>query len=420
LSQSSRSRIAITLALGQAVGRGSLALTMLLLVREMPASEYGRLALTVALVAILVALADGGFARLLVRDLARGAQSARGSDVWRILGIRSVSVAAVATLVAGIGMASGWTTFAYVGLSCAFLVGEALSFGFESAAVGLERPWRFVLAQAIGAVALLAGILALVLADAATLHAVLAVLAGASFLRTIAHAAIWNAPRDALTGWRGGRPAAELWRAALPFLALTIMTTMQYRLGVVVCYVLEGPAETAPYAAAVRVLDVAGVLGAIAFAAVAPVFSRAHQAGSAEVWWLWRRYLTRMAVAAVPVAVALAVGGEAIAGLLFGQRYAQSAGTDLSLLSAAAAIFVLLSVSSVVLYMDDRSGGLMRLTALNLATSLALTITFTALYGHHGTAAAVSIGELLSLGGFAVVIAYRYRLRDGSTPSRQA
>jgi len=408
----------MTLALGQAVGRGSLALAMLLLVRALSPREYGQLALTVAIVSILVAVADGGFSRLLVRDLARAGDGG-AADVWRVLGVRSGAVIAVTVLVACAGAVSGRATLGYVGLSCAFLAGEALSFGFESAAVGLERPWRFVAAQAAGAAALLTGIGTLAALDAITLESVLAMLAAASIVRTSAHAAIWGVRRRARPGWRGGPPAAELWKAALPFLALSVMTTMHYRLGVVVCYVLQGSEETAPYAAAVRVLDVAGVLGAIAFSAVAPVFSRAHQVGGAEVWRLWRRYVMRMALAAVPAAVALAIAGRPLAGLLFGERYADSAGADLSLLAPAAAFFVLLSVSSVVLYMDDRSGGLIRLTAWNLALNLALTVSLTALGGHHGTAAAVSLGEFVSFCGYAFVIARRHRPGAGARASAQ-
>jgi O-antigen/teichoic acid export membrane protein len=182
----------------------------------------------------------------------------------------------------------------------------------------------------------------------------------------------------------------------------------------VVLYGLRGADETAPYAAAVRVLDVAGVLGVIAFSAVAPVFSRAHQSGDVEVWRLWRRYVTRMAAVVIPVAVVLAVAARPLASLLFGVRYAEDAGTDLALLAPAAAVFVLISISSVVLYMDDRSAGLIRLTALNLAVNLVLTVSLTALWGHHGTAAAVSMGELVSFCGFAFVIVRRHGLGSGS------
>jgi len=413
----SRSRIALILAFGQAIGRGALALAMLLLVRELSAPAYGQLALAVAIVAILVAVADGGFSRLIVRDLARTGDHDT-EQIWRVMGVRAVSVVAVTVLVAALGIASGRAAISYVGLSSAFLVGEALSFGFESAAVGLERPWRFVAAQATGAVVLLGGVVALVALDAATLDSVLATLATASCVRALAHAAIWGLHRrrpghEGAT--RGGdATASELWRAALPFLALSVMSTLQYRFGVVICYGMRGSAETAPYAAAVRVLDIAGVLGAIAFSAVAPVFSRAHQAGGADVWRLWRRYVTLVALAAAPITAALALGGRPLASWLFGQRYAESAGTDLSLLAPAAGIFILLSVSSVVLYMDDRVSGLLRLTALNLVASLALTLSFTALAGHHGTAAAVSLGELVSFAGFAFVIARRHRAGPGS------
>jgi len=382
---------------------------MLLLVRELSVPHYGQLALTVAIVAIFVAVADGGFSRLLVRDLARTGE--RGvADIWRILRLRLVSVLGVTALVAAVGLASGWAAIGYVALSSTFLIGEALSFGFESAAVGLERPWRFVVAQAIGAGVLLGGLCLLAALDATTLNSALATLAVAAFVRTLAHTAIWRSrqpvddrPRPAV------RDASELWKAALPFLALSVMTTVHYRFGIVVCYLLRGASETAPYAAAVRVLDVAGVLGAIAFSALAPVFSRAHQAGNAEVWRLWRRYVGMVAVVALPAGVTLAVAGDPLAGLLFGERYAASAGTDLSLLAPAAGIFMLLSVSSVVLYMDDRSGALLRLTALNLATSLILTVVLTAVGGHRGTAAAVSVGEIVSFIGFAYVIARRHR-----------
>lgn len=79
------------------------------------------------------------------------------------------------------------------------------------------------------------------------------------------------------------------------------------------------------------------------------------------------------------------------------------------------ASLVLLSVSSVVLYMDDRAGGLIRLTALNLAVNLVLTVSLTSFGGHRGTAVAVSMGELFSVCSFALIIARRHR---GGTVAR--
>ena len=409
----SRGARAGALGLGQALGRGSLAVAVVVLVRYLQPEAYGDLAFAIAFVAISAAFADGGFSRLLVRETAR-APGNPVLTVWELLTVRLVPLTAVTvpvTLVAVAGISGFPRGFAL--LTVAYLTMEAIAFGFENAAVGAERPWRFVVAQSAGALALLGGLAILIKADAVTLASAMALLAGASLVKVIAHAGLWDAPHE--ISMLRGRPLRVRRRLAqaLPFLALTAITTVYYRLGVVLLHLLRGGEETAPYAAAFRVIDAIGVLGAILFAVVAPGFARAHVDSPSEVWALWRSVVARTALVSIPVAALLAIFAEPIAEILFGSRYAESAGADLRLLAPCAAFILLLSATSVVVYMGDDTAGIIRLTGLNLAIIASLTLLLAQLAGDRGAAVATSLAEMLSFSGFALLVWRRYGRAKG-------
>jgi O-antigen/teichoic acid export membrane protein len=88
-----------TLGLGQLIGRGALAVGLLILVRELSATDFGDLSLALAVVQVLMTVADGGFSRLLVRDVARDGASGAGL-VKQLLAARMLSVVAVLVLTA--------------------------------------------------------------------------------------------------------------------------------------------------------------------------------------------------------------------------------------------------------------------------------------------------------------------------------
>lgn len=397
-------KLGATLAIGQAAGRGGLALVLLLLVRHLSATDFGTLSLALAFVAIGATVADAGFARLLVRDTARAGEASLPL-VRELLRVRLLSVAAVA-LVATFALVIGLGPFT-VGfglLTVGYLVCESLAFGYENASAGAERPWRFVLAQASAGCALIGGTGALIIADAVTLRSTMAVLLGASALKVGAH----------LIAWRGrsgpvlDRPRRALFREALPFLGLTLLATVYYRVNVVSLYAVRGPKETADYAVAFRVIDVIAIVAGIGFLAASPALSRMHRDAPEEIWATWKRIMRSLASAAVPAIVVTGLAARPLCEALFGSRYATSAATNLRLLLPGAVLMVMQSVSAAVVFMSDDHGSVLKLTAANVCATVVMSISLSAALGSPGAAIAMSLAEALSFGTFALLIRCRH------------
>lgn len=252
-----------------------------------------------ALAGIWVSLGDVGFARLIIRDVSRTGDP--GVLVRDMLLVRA-SAAVAATGTFALATLAGIFTFeARFALAItAYLLLETLAGGYEAAAVGSERPLRFVAAQAASAVALAIATLLVVRHEAPTPTGAMAGLASASLVRTVVGWLIWRVGRSTRRiRWRE-LPALTWLRQALPFFGLALLAAVCYRVGVVVLHTLKGPVETAPYAAALRVFDAVAILGGIAFATMSPVISGGHVHDPEALWMIWRRMIARTALAAIP------------------------------------------------------------------------------------------------------------------------
>lgn len=403
-----RVRLAAVLGLGQAAGRGALAIALLFLVRSLSEEEFGDLALALAVVGILVTVADGGFGRLIVRDVARSVRNPT-TVVLELLRARLAAVLVVA-LGSGVMLPVLPAPFSHevAAFGLVYLICEALAFGFENASVGAERPWRFVVAQSVTAVALLAGTVGLVWTGTATLSHVMAVLAAASTLKLGAHLILWRSKQHAgATGMTHDR-IVGLYREALPFLGLALLATVYYRVGVVALHATQGARETASYAAAMRVVDVVALAGAITFAAMSPALSRTHRDSPDEIWMLWRRAVLRCSAVVLPLAALGAIGAPLLSRVLFGEAYEQTAGEDLRVLMPGLALMFLQVLSAAVLFMADDHRGVLGLTTFNVGACVVLSIGLSAAFGSTGAAAALSMAEALSFFSFALLIRRRY------------
>lgn len=405
-------KLAGGIAVGQAAGRGALAVGLLALVRNLSPEDFGNLALALALVQILATLADAGFGRLLVRDVARNLNAdtlVRELLVARMIAVLGVVV--VAALLAVIVPHPFDPSVAALLLS--YLASEAIAYGFESAAIGSERPWRFVLAQSVAAVSLLGGIAALAATGKITLVTAAGVLAAASALKVGGHLLTWRSGLRIVDAAAARRSRTALWREALPFLGLSLLAIVYYRVGVIALHAVQGARETASYGAAIRVVDAVAIVGGVVFASISPGLSRAHRDSPEAIWDLWKRMVTRCAAVVVPLAVVVAVAAPQIARVLFGGRYEQSAGTDLRMLAPGAALLVLQSLSAAVILMADEHRDVLRLTVVNVGACIAVTLALVPAFGSAGAALALTLAEALSFTTFAVLIRRRYRHRPG-------
>jgi O-antigen/teichoic acid export membrane protein len=406
LGPASRFRIAAVLSVGQIGARGVLAAYFVLLIHKLSPAQYGDFAYATSWLSIVVVVADGGYSRLLLREVARGDRRRTG---WELLASRT-GWSLVTILVAGCAAALGALHF-----DAAFTVCLLAAIAFESGSLGLEalgqatdRPWVVSAAQLLSGVVLaLWGLLLLAGIDVTPLLG-LAGIAGASAVRLLAQAGYWARFRPPTLALPSRSRALASLREALPYLLLAGLAVLYYRLDVVILHARRGAVETAPYAAAYRAVDAVVIMGGVLFTAIAPHMSRMMASGRAAVWGEWRRYMVRIGAAAVVVALLLGVFSEPLSRLLFGDRYAESAGANLALLAPGVAFMLMQTVNAAVVLMADDTGPVVRLTFFNVGLNLVLTWILTGAHGAEGASVATSTAEAVTFVGFTTLVWLRY------------
>lgn len=399
-------RTAATLLLGQGLGRGAQALYGVLMVRHLSERDYGDFAYVLALAGTLVVVADLGFSRLIIKDLARSDNTEQ--LVLEMLRVRAFGVVGVGAVFLIVCLTGVLPQNAGLGLAaCIFLLAEGFAYGYESGAIGSERSGRFAIVQGLGGLAVGAAAIVVLAQDNVTPSGAMAGLAIASVAKLAAHRMVWRARS------RASRPLSDLpvrgwFRDALPFLLLGLLGAVYYRAGIVILHLLKGAEETAAFAAAMRVFDGSAVLGGVGFAAASPLVSRLHRDRPRDVWRAWRRMIAAAAAVAVPSAVLLVVTAKPLAGWLFGPRYADSAGALLAILAPGMALVVLQGLSASIVLMSDDRRDVLVLTAVNVTALLVVLVVLTATEGATGTAIGITAAEALSFGSFAILVRRRH------------
>jgi O-antigen/teichoic acid export membrane protein len=213
---------------------------------------------------------------------------------------------------------------------------------------------------------------------------------------------IWSASREPLK-------MADAVRTSVPFLAITLIGTLYYRIDIVILHARQGPAETAPYAAAYRFVDAALVIGGVAAAAIMPHLSRLHARNPDRVWVEWLRYVRRTAVASIAACAVLAAASSSIASVVFGGDYAESSGTVLRLLALGIPFMLLQVVNAAVLFSGDDQIRLVRRSLVTLALNVALTWWLAGAHGAEGAAIATSASEAFTFLFFASLIRQQFK-----------
>lgn len=404
-----RARIAAILLLGQGLGRGSQAVYAVLMVRELTERGYGDLAYVLAIAGIVVMVGDLGISRLVVRDVSRAED--RSALALELLHVRAIGVVGVAVAFALSGFAGTLPEGAGLMLAAVgYVIAEGLAYGYESAAVGVERPELFAGVQAFGGVAVFVAAAVVLAQDSVTPAAAAAGLAAASGMKVAAHRVVWRRRGSAARSLRE-LPVRRWLREALPFLALAILGAVFYRFGIVILHVIRGPSETAPFAAAMRVFDAVALLGGVGFAAVSPAISRIHRERPEDLWAIWRKMVGVTACVGAPAAIALILFAEPVAGAIFGERYSDSAGTALALLAPGMALAVLQNLNASLVFMSDDRGGLVALTFINVVLLVGVVSLLALTNGSAGAAAGTSLAELWSFAVFSILIYHRHGRR---------
>jgi O-antigen/teichoic acid export membrane protein len=405
----SRRRTAGVLLAGQVAYRGAVAAYTLLLVHRLGRAEYGDVSYLLAIAAMLTVVADGGFSRLLVRDVARSAEGDH-AIVRPILVLRAAWVGVVAVvfalvcLVAGLP-GPGWAIAALV----AIVAFEASAFGLESAGVGAELPWRVAAPQLAGAAVLLAASGAFLAGLDASIGRALAAFGLASATKLAGQLLLW---RTALgTGGEGwDRERAWRWtRQAFPFLLLALLGTLYYRIDMVILHARQGAAETASYGAAYRVVDALLVLAGVAAASVSAHLSRLHAERPEEVLATWRRYAVQTMLALAVPLLLLGLFAYDVSEVAFGERYRRTAGEDLRLLVPGMLFMTLQVLNAAVLFTSDLQRRLVTMSLVQVALNVGLTYWLVGRSGSEGAALATTLSEAFTFCYFSAFLWLRFR-----------
>lgn len=404
-----QARTTVKLVFGQFLYKGALAAYTVALARTLPVQDFGRFAFSVALLGIVAALADGGFARLIVRETARSTLNVRrAANLLLARGTFSVAVFAVAGVAAASGLFPFGTYFAALALG--YLIAESLAMGFDSVCIGTDRTTRLVASQAAGATALLSWTIWTAIASQTSPEAAIAGVTVAAAVRLVIHvtASGWLLVPSRLSEL----PMASWLRQTLPFLALGLLATVYYRLGIIALAVRGDAEDIAAFAAAFRVVEATGLVGAAVFSAASPALSRDHRNAPASIFPDWKRSMCLGAFAVTPVVVVLTVAAPEICELLFGEAYRDSAGECLRLLGPGVAFLLLQSRTAAIVFMADDHAHVIALTAINVALAGSATFVGVALWAAPGAAAAASFAEFVSFASFAAFVIRKYAGRD--------
>jgi O-antigen/teichoic acid export membrane protein len=390
-------------ALAYGAGNLLMAGAAVLLLRHLGVADFGRYGAVIALLAIVQGVAEGGLGVTALRELALRDAPAQRALLAHVVGAR------VVLALAGVLVATGLSAlFGYGGTLVAGTAVAGLGIVLASVQAALLLPLAVAGRQGRLAVneavrqGVVAGVVAvLVVADAPLPAFFFAHLAAGLVLMAVAPV---MAGRRALVAPRFA-PAA-LWgvvRVALPVALASVVAVVYYRALVVVVSLLEDERQTGLYVTAARVLEITGGLPMLLSVVAVPLLSVAARDDPARLERVLQRMTEVMAVAGVAVALGIGIGARPLLVLLGGEEYADAAGVLRVQCAALATLFVGAAWTPVLV-----GRGQLRtvagVSAVGLATLLALGLPLTASAGIEGAAVAVVVADLVLLCGTGLAL----------------
>jgi O-antigen/teichoic acid export membrane protein len=199
-------------------------------------------------------------------------------------------------------------------------------------------------------------------------------------------------PLEAAAGCNGGVSAWAALREAFPIGLAVLLSTIYFRLDMILLERMRGDVETAIYGAASRLLESAFVVPALVLAAVFPELAERARVSRAELTRFFRGALAGMATLGTCAAVAFAVAGPPLVRVLYGPAYAD-AGAQLRLLAPALCFFfpTYLLMSFLIAMGEQRSTAWF--AAAGIVINLALNLALIPAYGARGAIVATIATE---------------------------
>lgn len=380
----------------------------ILAVRTFSTTSYADFALAIAFITFAAMVSELGIATLAIRRMIEDPAQARPILSVALVAEAATSLAALAVIVPLLVLLdydAAVITVAAVGAGLVLTQGllAALEAPFQAV-----RTFAYVAASAAAqhTVLLLAGGAALLLgAGPAQLVAamVLAATVATVVAFALARAKLGLRPHASRAVRAGVRPFLV---AAIPIGLTGAITTLYDRIGLIMVSQFDDKVAVAHYSVPLMLLFNIYVIPGVIASAFFPLLSAQLRDDAAAAANAFRLLLRIFVVGSGAIAIVLALGARDILTLLFGERYADSAGA-LQILAAV----VVLSFLNYLLWYGLLAGGLERSKALIMAVGVAVSVGLNVLlipaHGIEGAAIALLISDALVVGAQIVIVQRR-------------
>jgi O-antigen/teichoic acid export membrane protein len=373
-------------------------------IRQLSVADWGHYSAIVSLVAIFGIFTEAGVSSLTVREIATHPERA---PAVLSLATSAVALSAFVSLVLMVGVsfvlgyATAWPALVALGAGLVATQGLAVplyaifnarrAFSYTAVIAGVMVPVAAVVgaplvALGLGPPALLIGALVGQLTSAIVGHALVRKRLGMSLgLR-----------------WPRG-PTLRFMRTAAPIAATGGLAIVYQRLDILMLSKLGGAAEVAGYAVPYALLQYSWMVPSAVAAAFFPVLSDTLRRDAERAGYLFFLLVRLFFLAIVPGAIFLAVASKPILTIVFGDKYAESAGT----LAILAAVVVLAAQNYVLWYgifAGGKEGLVVGVQAAGLAVNAALNLALIPAFGAEGAASALVVSELVVTAGQAWIV----------------
>lgn len=375
------------LTISEFVSRGLGFVLSIVLARSLGEAGFGQYAYALALVSVLSIVSNFGLSVFMVRDVAR-VHGLAGEYLGKAVMVKSIValLCVLGALSVNLLLGYPWELILVALLLSLSLPFQSLLQSCQSIFQALER-MEYIgglsVARSTLSLLLIVGVLSLGYA-----------LPTMMFMQTVSYAAIAGLAFYVLKRQIGpvrlSFPQGELLsfvRGGLPFLYITLVYVLFYRMDVLMLQKMKGEAAVGWYGAAYELVNGFYFIPIILSTALFPVFSRQSSTSLEELRESCGYALKYLLMMAVPLSVGLWILAPEIIPLLYGDRFLLSIGT-LQVLSATLCLFFPDEILAYVLTSLDRARELVLINIAGLATNIALNLWLIPVYGHRGAAVA--------------------------------
>lgn len=376
-----------------AIEKGGAMLLLIAIARLLGTADFGRYAALTSLLAFAQVAAELGQEPILVRALAQQGAPAAGTLVEGALAARLVSALAAG----GLLVALGSTLFPAIGAGPLAVAAAGLAAGSGLALRAfLRTAQRFAWLSAVALANVTAFAIGLAVAHALGLG-VLGAVAGWAAGQLAASLAAAGSTAGAVAPWPRWRTAVavRLARSGWPLALNAFLLTVTLRVGQLIVLRADGPTAVGYLAAGSRLAEAFALVPEAVMLVLLPVlaaYDRDDRDAQRRVSVRAVRYL---ALAALPVAVAVSVAAPTLLTLLYGPAYAAGA-PALRILAWLAVLAATGTVFTNLLIARGLERLVLALNAVGSLLTLGLSLVAVARAGFVGAAAATLIASVAS------------------------